>query len=293
MKSCFHTLTGIVLLAVALLAPVLPLPAHAAQSYDNCTGFIDALPATISTQGTWCLRHDLSTNIVSGHAITIATNNITIDCNDFKLGGLSAGTGTTAYGIVADNRLNLTVRHCNIRGFGYGLFAYGGGHVVEDNGFDGNTYRAVDVEGAGSTIRGNRVIDTGGSSSLTGFATGIRAIGGVDILDNTINGVAATPSGSGNATAYGVYTDSNGEGSVAGNRVRGLAASGTGTNYGIYNSSSGRMVVRDNDLQGNAVVGSIGVHCSDNQATARDNVIGGFATGVSNCLSSGNTVNAN
>ena len=28
-------------------------PAAAAQSYDNCTGFIDSLPATISTQGVW------------------------------------------------------------------------------------------------------------------------------------------------------------------------------------------------------------------------------------------------
>ena len=290
MKSCFHTLTGLVLLAVALLTPVLPLPAHAAQSYDNCTGFIDTLPATISTQGTWCLRHDLSTSIASGSAITIATNNVTIDCNDFKLGGLAAGTGTNAYGIYANGRLNLTVRHCNVRGFGYGLFAYGGGHLVEDNGFDGNTYLAVNVEGAGSTIRGNRVIDTGGSSSLTGTALGIYAADGVDVLDNTVNGVAPTGT---NAYAYGIYAVANGEGSVTGNRVRGLAPSGTGTNYGIYNSSSGRTVVRDNDVQGNGIANSVGVRCTDSQATARDNVIGGFATGVENCMSSGNTVNAN
>ena len=25
----------------------------AAEGYDNCTGFIDSLPATVTTQGTW------------------------------------------------------------------------------------------------------------------------------------------------------------------------------------------------------------------------------------------------
>ena len=52
--------------------------AHAAQSLDTCAGFLDTLPTTISTQGVWCLRHDLSTNIASGNAITVATNNVTI-----------------------------------------------------------------------------------------------------------------------------------------------------------------------------------------------------------------------
>ena len=62
--------------------------------------------------------------------------------------------------------------------------------------------------------------------------------------------------------------------------------------YGIYSSNSGRGVVRDNDVQGNGVAGSIGVYC-DNQATARDNVVAGIATGIENCVSSGNTVNSN
>lgn len=114
---------------------LLPSPATAAESYDNCTGFIDSVPATLSTQGTWCLRKDLSTAISSGAAITIATNNVTINCNDFKLGGLAAGVGTQAKGILASDRLNTTVRRCNVRGFLYGVSmeGAGGGHVIEDN----------------------------------------------------------------------------------------------------------------------------------------------------------------
>jgi len=277
----------------AIVALALPSLASAAQSYDNCTGFIDSLPATISTQGTWCLRHDVNTAVTSGKAITISTNNVTIDCNDFKIGGLAAGVGTTTNGIFADNRFNATVRRCNVRGFGYGIyFTNGGSHQIENNNLDSNTVMAIYADAPGSTISSNLVIDTGGSSTVLGNAYGVFAANGVDVLGNTINGVAATPS-SGNATSYGIYTLNNGDASVAGNRVRGLTASGTGTTYGVKNITSGHTIVRDNDVQGAGVASSIGVSCSSNQSTARDNVIAGFSTGIDTCVSDGNTVNSN
>lgn len=41
-------------LALALLPAMSFAPRlHAAESYDSCTGFIDSIPATISTQGVW------------------------------------------------------------------------------------------------------------------------------------------------------------------------------------------------------------------------------------------------
>jgi parallel beta-helix repeat protein len=279
------------LLALNLFAPA--PAAFAAQSYDNCTGFVDSIPATISTQGTWCLRQDVATSATSGNIITIATNNVTLDCNHFKIGGLGGGDGTTAYGVYAQSRLNLTVRNCNIRGFYFGLYTNGGGgHVVADNTFDGNTAYGIVVTSSGSTIVKNIVVDTGGSTLTTGEAIGIYATNGVDVLDNTVNGVAAIGT---NASSYGIYTSSNGEGSTNFNRVRGLASSGTGTVHGIFNVSSGRTIVRSNDVQGNgsSVVGSIGIRCFTNQATARDNVIHGFETTVESCLSSSNLSNNN
>src|SRR5688500_991377 len=107
------------LLPVALLLgawALLPGAARAAESYDNCTGFIDTVPTTISTQGVWCLRQNLSTAAIFGAAITIAANNVTVDCNDFKLGGLAAGNQSIAVGIRASGQQNLNVRHCGIRG---------------------------------------------------------------------------------------------------------------------------------------------------------------------------------
>jgi hypothetical protein len=285
-------------IAALLLATLLPVHAtRAAESYDNCAGFIDTLPATISTQGVWCLRHDLATAMANGTAITIDANNVTIDCNDFKLGGLAAGMATSTSGIASWNdRSNVIVRNCSIRGFRSGVVLFGGGgHVVEDNRFDGNTASGILVSAPGSVIRNNLVIDTGGSTVVQPeIVHAITAQNGVDIINNTVNGVYSISTAV-NASVIGIRANSNGGGSVVGNRVRGLVIPGEGSTYGIYNLYSGRTIVRDNDVQGPGVAAldGAGIVCTDNQSTARDNVVAGFATGISSCLSSSNVVNTN
>src|SRR5688572_11288780 len=93
-------------LAITAVSGAIALAGHrqlalAARSYDTCTGYVESLPATIGSPGQWCLRRDLSTAQTSGAAITVAANNVTLDCNDFKLGGLSAGLDTLAHGMAA------------------------------------------------------------------------------------------------------------------------------------------------------------------------------------------------
>jgi hypothetical protein len=271
---------------VSLTALLNPTSVHAAQSYDNCTGFITSLPATITTQGTWCLNADLTTAITSGNAITVAANNVTIDCNDFKLGGLAAGAGTQAYGISADTRDNLTIRRCNIRGFQFGTYLNNGsGHLIEDNRFDSNTGVGVLVASDRSIIRRNLVIATGGSS-IANNSIGIYGIGSVDVLDNTINGVTASGT---NADAVGIESSNNPDGSISGNRVRGLVKAGTGAAIGIGNYSAGRITLRNNDVVGDGSTGS-GLLCSTTQGRATGNVVGGFATAISNCGGTNNEI---
>ena len=113
-------------LTAVLLAGVSLLPtARAAESYDSCTAFITALPAVIGTQGTWCMNKDLATAMTSGVAISVQANNVTIDCNGFKLGGLAAGPLSTTRGIESEGRANITVRDCNVRGFAVGIYCDG------------------------------------------------------------------------------------------------------------------------------------------------------------------------
>jgi hypothetical protein len=276
------------LLAFVLLGA--PRAALAAEGYDNCTGFITSVPAVITTQGTWCLKQDLTTSVATGNAITINANNVTIDCNDFKLGGLAAGLSTQTNGIYAQDRLNETVRHCNIRGFYRGVYFVGnasGGHVIEDNRFDGNTYVGLDLQGEGSVLRRNRLFDTGGST----LATSVYAVittDSVDILDNTISGVIAR-AGTGGFVA-GITTIVNVGGSLNGNRVRGLVPDGAGGSFGIYNSDSVRLSIRENDLTGNAGAGSQGIACFTGSGRAIDNVINGFVTGLNACNDDGGNV---
>lgn len=267
--------------SIVLALLLSPATTHAAESHDSCTGFIDSIPATIGTQGTWCLRSNVGTAMTSGAAITIAANNVTVDCNGFKIGGLAAGSNTTAFGIYAFDRLNATVRHCTIRGFRYGVALFGtsgGGHVVEDSRLDHNTYVGVDVTGDGSVVRRNQVLDTGGGGT---HAYGIRTLYEVDVLDNTVSGVLPGGNGNGNNSAYGIYTNSNPNGSINGNRVRGLVPQGTGGVYGIYNNVPHRLVVRGNDVvnTSSATVGA-GIMCANTgeyTSLAYDNVILGFS----------------
>lgn len=267
------------LLAVLLSGAGFSSPASAETI--NCTA-ITSLPATISTQGVYCLRGHLSTNLASGAAITVATNNVTIDCNEFKLGNLAAGLQTQATGILANSRLNITVRGCGIRGFQTGVGLTNGLYRVENNRFDHNTQTAVRVGGDGSVIRGNEIVDTGnsGAADVNRFY-GIYAEGNVDIVDNLISGVVATNSGLTARHVYGIYGTEMHAGLVKDNRIRDLAPYGLLANrHGIYIQAGS-----NNTLSGNTVVMGSGLLATDTGircgsgllgivgGVARDNVI--------------------
>src|SRR5687768_14029700 len=136
--------TTLALLAFSALSPV-----HAAEGNDNCTGTITSLPATISTPGIWCLTQNVSTAITSGTAITVSAHDVTIDCNDFKVGGLPGNVNTNTVGVSAHNWLNTTIRNCVIRGFleGIRLAGTASGGLVEHNRLDQNTVAGITLAG--------------------------------------------------------------------------------------------------------------------------------------------------
>lgn len=276
---------GAALLMGALVVANVPA-AFAAESYDNCTGFIDSLPAILGTQGNWCLRKNVATSITSGYAILIDANNVTLDCNDFKIGGLGAGVNTATVGIGTGDRLrtNAVVRNCNIRGFRRGLVISGSGHLVEDNRLDGNTYTGIYVVGDGSIVRRNQVLDTGGTNEQ---AYAISTVDTVHVLDNTVDGVLPAPN-NGSAWAYGIVTFSNPAGSIRGNRVSGLVGYGDGGAFGIINEGSLLISVVDNHVVSSG--GKVGISCAGwNNEPAVGNVVVGFATPLTGCYDGGNT----
>ena len=284
MKYC-KTLASLCLLA----AMAWTKPAAAAESFHTCTGTITALPAVITTAGTWCLANDLATAITTGNAITVNTNNVTINCNDFRIGGLAAGLGTTAVGINADTRTNTTVRNCNIRGFFYGASLEGDGALAENNRFDSNTWVSLGIGGESSTARGNRILNTGGSTYVFNNkvkGVGIYSIGNVEIYDNVVNGVRARTGTDG--FAFGINPVNNETGSVYRNQVKKVIADGIGIADGIsFFGTTGRVTVYQNNIigAGAGVTGSFGgIYCPEvNKVVLTDNVVNGFTFLHANC----------
>ena len=276
-------LLPLLLLSFVALAPA---DARAAESYANCTGFIESLPATISSEGTWCLRNHLYTSQASGYAITVAAENVTIDCNDFRISGLGAGAATQATGIYASKRAT-TLRHCRVQGFRIGARLAGGGQRVEDNRFEMNTAEGLNVYGeprAFAWVRRNRITDTGRAFSP---ATALAAVF-ARVEDNVIAGV-----GPATGEAVGIRLNS---GWVRRNHVSGvgrLAAIATMSAANVDNTVSGLPHHTSHAIQAASGYLDFGGGQYDLYqwpSVCRGNVARGVGNGYESCVGSDNTV---
>jgi parallel beta-helix repeat protein len=227
------TLAATLLVLLALLIGAAPAPA------GPCTA-ITTLPAVITVQGVYCFTGNLETAMTSGDAILISTNNVVLDLNGFKLGGLAAGTATTAQGIHALNARNVTIKNGTVRGFFVGIVSdqtivnASEGNIVEDIRADRNTNSGIIVNGPASIIRNNAVIATGGTTQSID-AVGIAVEGrGTRVLNNDVIQVVKQDGG----TAYGIFLSGCANCLAVNNRI-------TDTDQGItYSFSTGKY--RDN-----------------------------------------------
>jgi hypothetical protein len=278
-----RTLRSLLMLSVAIaFLAAAANPAPAAESYDSCVGDINTVPTVIATPGTWCLRQNVITNATNIRAVDIRTNNVTIDCNGFRLADAQAGPSTMSTGISANGSFsNITVRNCTIVGFNFGIFITGNppgaGHVIENNLLWFNRSAGIRLDGAAGIVRHNTVTNTGGQpGSLNGI--GIVVNGSVDVIDNVVDGV--TGDGSVAFTPYGITAGDNASvGSlIRGNRVRNLTPSGSGSATGILVYSTGAWV-RDNLVGQQSSTNGIGISCGT-ETRVRDNIVKNYTQGL-------------
>ncbi len=188
----------------------------------NCTP-ITSLPAVITVQGIHCFTGNLNTAMTSGNAIDIQTNNVVLDLNGFKLGGLAAGPATLANGIHALDRQNITIKNGTVRGFFWGIAldvddGASQGHVVEDIRADQNTNVGILALGSGIIVRNNQVVATGGTTCCGGNVdgTGIFATGdGTRVLNNDVINTVKLGTG----TARGIHFNGVTGGLAVNNRI--------------------------------------------------------------------------
>ena len=282
----------IAFVTVVLAGVAWMLPATARAETTVCTE-ISALPAVISTGGTYCLKKNLSTNITSGAAITIAANNVTLDCNGRKIGAREGGLATQAIGIFSGATQNTVLENCSIRGFYKGIWIIGDFVTVQDNRLDLNTRAGIDLNGAGSLVRRNRIFDTGGSTISNGAVPfAINVTGDSDVIDNIIVGVLGTGS-----AVLGIYVHESDGGSVTNNRIRQLIpANGYSAVAISAGGNNNRAIVDGNyiDIFGSGAQG-YGITCSSTQSLATGNRIVGSANNgnpIQGCQNAGdNRVN--
>jgi hypothetical protein len=205
-------------LGAALLA-LLALFGPARAETVDCTP-ITALPMVITVQDVYCLTGDINFAAAAGNAIDVQTNNVVVDLNGFTLGGL-AGSGTTAVGIQALDRLNVTIKNGRVRGFLKGIFletsGLSQGHVIDGVRADQNTFVGIQVDGTGNVVRDSQVARTGGSSTMgaNADAIGILATGSGprmienDITDTTKQGTGVAVAIRFQSSTVGGLADSN------------------------------------------------------------------------------------
>ncbi len=266
---------------IALATALMATPAKA--DTIECT-VIDSIPFIITVQGIYCLTGNLASGLTSGDMITVATNNVTIDMNGFKLGGLAAGAGTFSIGIRASSRRNITIRNGSIRGFHRGIWLDGGaanssGHLLEDLRLDGNTSTGARVEGTGNIIRNNQVVNTGPGDNST-IAVGIFIINSNDsvVEGNVISSVSET------GTSVGIVVSESSLIEVRNNTV--LRTEDATFNRGIAVSSATDVTIIGNRILNPATTGTAGIIDDDSGSSGVnciDNIIAGYTTAISGC----------
>jgi hypothetical protein len=287
----------ILALCLATVSLVGARTATAAPALASCSGFIDALPATISTPGTWCLRANLVSGTWEGPpyaGITITSNDVVLDCNGFGITG--PGINSDYSGIQAYQRNRVTVRRCSVAKYRIGILAEDYDDVASDIRYEDNVVTDIGYVGLWSTTRhtvmtGNHVARIGGLETSSPYY-GIIVSDGM-VVDNTIEDMVWMNSWDGIVHyVTGISAGGNGHVTIRGNRIRKLKGEYAWGAIAISLNGVGDATVLENDIAGdmvneNADLKSIGIFCqadSPIHVPTVDNVITGFPVSVQGCL---------
>lgn len=281
-------LRNIVVLAFCLTSGLL----HAQTT--NCTA-ISSAPYIISAPGFYCLTADLTTNNPSSgfYAISIQADNVVLDLNGHRIGGVAAGAGTQAIGITAVDKRYITIRNGSIRGYRVGISAgdsnqFGAttaqGWLIENLRLDQNTYIGIFLAAKNSIARNNRIIATGnGSTPSSTEAVGIYAAGhNIRILENDITQLSASFGG-----VIGIWMNYANGAFVSGNRISDLSSPSWATAIEVYAADQG--IIRHNSMLLASAPSSTGLALSGTtNFVYLDNIAQGFGTAYSGGTDLGN-----
>lgn len=264
-----------------LAAATLLIASGWASAADGCTN-ISTAPVNIGTAGHYCLANNVKTTT---NAITINASDVVLDCGGHVIDGMAVTTSSSAVGVRATDKNNVTVKNCTIRGFAEGIGLSGFGNTVVDNNITGSLLRGIRVSGDNNLVRDNWVSDIGGTTT-TYIVMGIMTTGTTDIRSNTVSGIEARRlSGKG---AYGIHSSANDTGSISRNTIRNLIGDGSGISMAITAYNSVNAVIDNNQASNPPSSYGYAFYCSGSGSVSKGNIAQGYTLGTSStCIDGG------
>ena len=223
--------------AIAFAAPA------AAWASNHCTA-ITAVPTILTAAGVYCLNGDLELAGGHGTAVTIATDSVTLDLDGHALRS-RASANVLTIGISVVGRKYFTLENGTLAGFAQAVYVRSDGDtpakggVLADLKVQRSFWNGLSIECDGCVVRDNVVTDTVVPTSITGYpATAIDVEGtGNLITGNRVYNTTAPPGVQ--ALAYGFGTHN----STIANNFAANSASTSDPTYGFLMSGVDDLLV--------------------------------------------------
>jgi len=282
---------------------LLVLAAPAARAGTTQCLVVPTLPNALVSSNHYCLDKDFE-QAFAQTALQVNADGIVLDCNGHRIHQTDTNAGTT--GIAGYDRKNVIIRNCVVDGFLHGINlgsssdTSGTGNLIEGNHILNSRQVGLYAIGSHNRVERNRISNVDGSYNGVAYGMYVYSIGstgvGVTIKDNVVRDFRGTYPIT-NQSPTGIFFANLRNTEVSGNVISGLYAS-TGNRVHGMESYATESVLRDNvviappplpaPLDGQQEW-AIGIFDATSGSVCRDNVVGGFTTGIAGCTKSVNT----
>jgi parallel beta-helix repeat protein len=230
------------------LVKIAPEPSASATIYIRTDGSIDPPTAPIQHDGDiYTITGDIASD---ADGIVVERSNITIDGAGYTLQGSGSG-----YGFSMAYRVNVTIKHTNIKNFNYGIdLRYSSSNIIFGNNMTANN-RGISLSlwSNYNNMSGNSMADNG--AGIYAHNSNYNSIFGNNVTASSYYGIGLDYYSSynsifgNNVTAssyYGILLSASSVNNIVGNII--IASS----YYGIYSISSS-----DNSISGNSIANNV------------------------------------
>lgn len=198
-------------------------------------------PAHIRHPGFYCLDRDHISTERTGAAITVVSQDVTLDLGRHALRGPSDPAGTSS-AIHAIGAHGLTVRGGVVTGFAFGIRVDATARsTVRNLTAIANHFRGIRITGDSAVVTGNVILETGGSTAFPdAFSMGIEVHGNACQID--FNAILETyPTAGGSGEGVGIENE-HGQGCrISSNTIINSRLPLTGRTFAVWSAGEGQI----------------------------------------------------